>query len=55
MVRDAGIAVRINRTPGLNRSVIVTGKIQDFLALFTREMGQDPSGQGVGTHLQKIA
>jgi len=29
-LRDAGIAVRIKHTKGLNRSVIVTGKIQDF-------------------------
>jgi len=39
-LRDAGIAVRIKHTKGLNRSVIVTGKIQDFRALFTWEIEQ---------------
>jgi len=47
--------VRINQTMELNRSVIVTGKIQNFLALFRREIGTDPAGQGVERHLQKIA
>jgi len=40
---------------GLNRSVIGTCKIQDFLASFTGEIGLDRAGQGVERHLQKIA
>jgi len=55
LIRDAGIAVHINRTMKLNRSVIGTRKIQDFLASFTGETGLDRAGQGVERHLQKIA
>ncbi|MEA2033949.1 MAG: hypothetical protein U9N40_00420 [Euryarchaeota archaeon] len=38
-LRDAGIAVRINQTMELNRSVIATGKIRNFSSyLFTERI-----------------
>ena len=40
LLRDAGIAVRTNRTTELKRISTVTGTIRGFRELFTREIRQ---------------
>ncbi|MDK2974198.1 MAG: hypothetical protein PWP08_569 [Methanofollis sp.] len=47
-LKVAGMTVRIARSMELDRSVMVTGKVQDFRALFTEEIGrvEDPDLKG---------